>query len=218
MRKERFLILLFVILIYIIIDPILSPYPFGNQIIHLVSLLLFFSSINAISDTRRRFVAAVLLFACSVVAQLATLAAAPGFYNVLGRSLEFAFSAAFFSYAGLLIIGYVLKEGDVTRDKIAAAVCVYLILGIVWGEFYGLTETLDPGALGGLGDPASQGSGTVFYYSFVTLTTIGYGDITPQSPVTRSLAIVEGFTGQIYLAVMIARLVGLYTSRSSRKA
>lgn len=215
--KERFTILLFVLLVYTIINPILSPYPFGSRVIDLSAILLFFSCIYAISDNRKHFAIAVILFALSALAKSSIFAAGTGDYRVLIRSLDLVFSAGFFGYTGLLILGYVLKDGKVTRDKIAAAVCVYLILGIIWSMFYVLAETLDPGAMGGSGLSSMRTMESAVYYSFITLTTVGYGDVVPVSPVAHSLAMVEGIVGQIYLAVMIARLVGLYTRDSALK-
>lgn len=216
-RKERFLILLVSFLAFIILDPILSPYPFGGRVLEIAGVILFFSCINAISDTKRRFVIAVLLFACSVLAKLAIHVTVEGYFNILSRSFDFSISSVFYLYSGYLMTIYVLSEGKVTRDKIAAAICVYLILGVIWGMFYGLAETLDPGALGGIVDVGSRGTGSAVYFSYITLTTLGYGDITPVSPTTRALAIVEAIAGQIYIAVMIARLVGLHTTYSVRK-
>lgn len=215
MRKERFLILLFSLLGYIIIDPILSPYPFGAGTIEVAGLLLFFSCIYAISDTKKHFTIAVGLFTCSILAKALINFMDSGDHILYIRASDFVISACFYGFAGFLILGYVMKEGKVTRDKIAAAICVYIILGVVWGLFYGLTETLDPGALGGGINAGLRNTGSAVYYSFITLTTVGYGDITPVSQVARSLAIVEGLAGQIYLAVMIARLVGLYTTHST---
>jgi hypothetical protein len=114
----------------------------------------------------------------------------------------------------------------VTRDKIAAALCVYILLGLMWGLAYSLLEFLHPGTFsfssGPLAAPVAEGTGlrdigfilderpSFSYFSFVTMTTLGYGEITPLTQPARSLCVLEAITGQFFLAVLIARLVGMH--------
>jgi hypothetical protein len=102
-----------------------------------------------------------------------------------------------------------LPPRPVTRERIQGSVAVYLLLGLTWASAYELLHILRPEAWTGAASeaPISQ---TWIYYSFVTLTTMGYGDITPVHPVARSLAILEAVTGQLYLAITLARLVALH--------
>ena len=107
----------------------------------------------------------------------------------------------------VVILMLVVRRGPVTRQRIEGAVAVYVLLGLTWAQAYELLALLHPGAFGGaVGGPASP---AWIYYSFVTLTTMGYGDITPVHPLARSLAILEALTGQLYLAILVARLVSL---------
>ncbi len=82
---------------------------------------------------------------------------------------------------------------------------MYLLLGFIWAHAYELVALWHPGAFAG----AVDGSLPWTYYSFVTLTTVGYGDITPVHPLARAVAVLEALTGQLYLAIMLARLVSL---------
>ena len=92
---------------------------------------------------------------------------------------------------------------------------VYLLLGLTWANAYAFLHQLHPDAFAGtLGEALI--SQTWIYYSFVTLTTVGYGDITPVHPVARSLAIGEALTGQLYLAITLARLVSLRVSARAK--
>ena len=97
----------------------------------------------------------------------------------------------------------------ICRPADDGAGAVYLLLGLTWASAYELLHILRPEVWTGAASeaPVSQ---TWIYYSFVTLTTMGYGDITPVHPVARSLAILEAVTGQLYLAITLARLVALH--------
>jgi hypothetical protein len=107
-----------------------------------------------------------------------------------------------------VVLAKVMRPGMVTSNRIQGAVAAYLLLGLVWAGAYELVALNDPAAFVGLGDrpgPTAQW----IYYSLVTLTTMGYGDITPVNPLARSLAASEALTGQLYLAILISRLVAL---------
>jgi voltage-gated potassium channel len=103
----------------------------------------------------------------------------------------------------------VLFSGPVDWNKIIGSFCVYLLLGIIWATLYMMLAALRQGAFNGL--PAGSWHETLpslLYFSFVTLTTVGYGDITPISPLAHFLALMEAVIGQFYLAVLVASLVG----------
>ena len=114
----------------------------------------------------------------------------------------------------LVVVSSVLRAGTVTRHQIEGAIAAFLLLGVAWANAYEWLALHDPSAFRGLGAAdAMQWP----YYSFVTLTTVGYGDITPVSPAARSLAVSEALTGQMYVAILISRLVSLsLLSKSSR--
>jgi ion channel len=105
-----------------------------------------------------------------------------------------------------------VRVGD--REHLYAGLSAYLLAGLFFGVFYWGLERTWPGSLAipGEGVQSNVSLAVTIYYSFVTLTTLGYGDIVPRSEVARGLAILEAVAGQLYLAVMIARLVSLYTA------
>lgn len=105
-----------------------------------------------------------------------------------------------------IIITRIFQNGPITFHRIEGAIAVYLLLGLAWAYAYQLIAYLDPVAFSGA-VTASGGFSSWTYFSFVTLATLGYGDISPLNPVARSLATAEGITGQLYLAILIARLV-----------
>jgi hypothetical protein len=113
---------------------------------------------------------------------------------------------------------FALGARAVDREHLYAALSAYLLAGVFFGVFYWVIEDTWPGSFAIPGDGA-QGNFSLtgaLYYSFVTLATLGYGDIVPRSEVARGLAIIEAVAGQLYLAVMIARLVSLYASRERK--
>jgi hypothetical protein len=108
----------------------------------------------------------------------------------------------------LVLLTQIFRHGRVTRVRIQGAIAVYLLFGVGWAHAYHITALLHPGSFT---FPAGEipGVGDWIYFSFVTLTTVGYGDITPVLPTARTLATAEALAGQLYLAVMIARLVAM---------
>ncbi|MGA1540066.1 MAG: potassium channel family protein [Chthoniobacterales bacterium] len=121
-------------------------------------------------------------------------------------------AALFFLVLGWLILGRVFRSGGINIYRIYGAIAVYLILGILWADFYVLIYLLEPEAF--YFNPATQYGeppiSELIYFSFTTLTTVGFGDIVPVHPLARSLATFEALVGQLYPAVLLARLVTLY--------
>jgi len=96
------------------------------------------------------------------------------------------------------------------------SISIYLLFGMTWAVFYAVLYYVQPGAFnfGGPHPPVQQVFPVLFYFSMTTISTIGFGDITPLTLQARYAAVAEGITGQFYLAILVARLVGLYMSRS----
>jgi voltage-gated potassium channel len=126
--------------------------------------------------------------------------------------VSYGLGVIFFAFAVGTLLSYVLRDEKVTGDKIYGAICVYLFIGLIWGLLFSLLEGLQPGSFSGqTPTPRIEPDPSVLiYYSFITLSTVGYGDIVPISPPARSFAYLEGIIGQFYLAVLVARLVGLH--------
>ena len=108
---------------------------------------------------------------------------------------------------------HLLLSGPITINKIIGAICIYLLIGLNWSVFYLFINLVNPDSFHGL---TSNAIGIQFsellYYSYVTITTLGYGDITPAKPIARTLAYLEAIVGQFYVAVLVAWLVGMYLS------
>jgi hypothetical protein len=125
--------------------------------------------------------------------------------------------------ASVLIVQSLFSAATLKFDSILGAVCGYLFLGLGWAVLYSLIEGFQPGSfdispkLVSNGEPARPLPQVLTYYSFVTLTTVGYGDISPVSTATRTLAWIEALTGQFYLAVIVAGLVSVLAAKGERE-
>jgi hypothetical protein len=129
------------------------------------------------------------------------------------RALAAVMRAGSFAYATVLIVQHTLRAEKVTANTIAAAACAYLLTGMTWANLYEILELLRPGSFAIPSSwhiPPSRDPSFAFqYFSFTTLTTVGYGDIHPTTVRAGGLAIGEAVVGQLYVAIMIARLVSL---------
>ena len=133
----------------------------------------------------------------------------------------------FLLYTTVAVLLSVFAEETVTMDTLSAALCVYLLMGYIWGSLYGLIYLLAPSGFHlptGWTPAKEQGIATdvplnlMVYFSFTTLTTLGYGDVMPIGGSARAAVILEAVLGQFYLAVLVARLVGLHIADRRRES
>lgn len=143
--------------------------------------------------------------------------------SVMGEQFQWGFSSLadlfimliFFIGAAYSAATRVLLKGDVNINKIVGAFAVYLLLGMIWAMLYLIVLDFSPTAFNGIEYLNWEDSFTdATYLSYVTLTTLGYGDITPAEPISRVLVYLEAIVGVFYMAVVIASLIG---SRSGRR-
>ena len=129
--------------------------------------------------------------------------------------LQFASTLAICGFL-IVAISHTLKQvlfgTEMNVNRLVGAICVFLLLGIIWSFAYSLLELALPGSFSGFDgqDPGSDSSW--LYFSFVTLTTLGYGDITPETATARTLSFMQAVVGQFYIAVLVAGLVSAYIS------
>jgi Ion channel len=174
----------------------------------LLSLILL-SGIAAVSDHRRQYltvaVAAGVAIMIRFTAWLVPLDTISGLLDVTAL-LSLAILG---TVVGIKVFG----TGRATFDRILGAVALYILIGVVWAEAYQLVNSHMTLAYAGISHESARGDrATWLYFSFVTLTTVGYGDITPVAHIARSLAILEALIGQLYPAIVLARLVSLHVA------
>jgi hypothetical protein len=183
-NPRRHLFLLIALLFIFILSPFVLPFYYGPTIMNVVGAVVLLSATYAVSG-RRLF----LIIAAHTSAVLLI-----GFFAVA-------------------ILVSVLGSGRVTADKIYGAICAYLLLGYAWAFAYSVIEEIQHGSFATLGPATNDIVSRVMqmrYFSFVTLATVGYGDVVPRMPLARTVALLEAMVGQFYLVALIGRLVGLH--------
>ena len=209
--------LLFWLFAYIVVNPFLSEIPYSQYIIQLLlSFVLIFSLFTV--DRRKK------LLSLSIILLVLTLTF--HWLAILGI-VQFSQPVSYWIlvfYLGTLVYSFytvIVTADRVTLRLISATLCLYLIIGLFWGAIYTLLESLVPGSFGGgLLDQAHSSDQIMeifTYFSFITLTTLGYGDITPQTMGAGALCQAEAIVGQFYIAVLLAYLVGMYSSERRAK-
>jgi len=199
-RKARFYPTLLVLLILLLA---LQPYAHVAEglLVQLAFAGLLLTGLAA-AASRRRLLAVGLVLGVPAVALLFVPGGVP---TVAGGVLGIAMLV----FICFVILRSMFKHPVVSPGTVSAALVVYLTFGVIWAEAYWLVEYFYPNSFAGLTGPgATEAQRDLFYYSYVTLTTLGYGDISPVSPQARSLAITEAIVGQLYLVVMVTGLVG----------
>jgi hypothetical protein len=209
-RTRRFIWLLGATVVLILLYPYLEDTAFGAELGGLVALGVVVIGVVAVRPHRYTFwVATALGIATAALAIWALVTRTRG--NPL---VEGAF-VSFYAVITLSVFIEVIQVRQVGWDTIFGALAVYLLIGLTFGSLYDLVETLRPGSFQWNVDAAQAHIGfrQLLFFSFMTLTTIGYGDITPVTTQTQSFAIVEGVMGTFYVAVLVARFVGIYARR-----
>ena len=203
--------LLLALVVVVLVFPLLHRTPGTRLILHSLISLLFLTATLAVFPTRRLRVVAVVLGTPTLLG-LWTGYLLPGVARVPAGVTFHVFAAGFFVFTIGVILQSLHHEKEVTADSVYGAFCGYLLAGLAFGNVFNVLELLEPGSFQGdafvreVSDERRHFLLT--YFSFITLTTVGYGDITPGSDSVRGLAAVEAIVGQFYIAVLVAELIG----------
>ena len=206
-RNGRYAILFYSLLLTLAVAPLRRALRFPASFLELFLALNLLAAVVPIGSRKTRWVLLFfLVVACVVRGGTAWLALA-----ALGP-LSLALWTVVALLAAASALRFALGARAVDREHLYAALSAYLLAGIFFGVFYWVLERTWSGSfvVAGEGAQGQFSLAAAIYYSFVTLTTLGYGDIVPRSEAGRGLALIEAVAGQLYLAVMIARLVSLY--------
>ena len=211
--QERFLSLLIFIIAMIIVGPLVEEFIQLRILMDILWSAIFISAVYAVSQKKHHILIGVLL-------ALPMLGSIWAKYFVELKALVVVGSlcgAAFMLFIIIQMLIFIYSFREVTRDLIVGAAVVYLLMALMWMFIFVVVETLHPGSFNIPEGPNMEATRYFLYYSFVTLTTLGYGDITPATGLARSLCILEAVIGQLYLVVQVAWLVGVHVSQSMVK-
>lgn len=213
----RFSVLLISLCILFLIGPLVpGDQGFSDKLFGVEILVVLISCLRAVSRSRRFFLFMALFTLVNVV--LGSYELIESDDGALMGSVVLFIRFIYFVMVFFSIMHYVMDRSPVTADKICGAVSAYMIMGIAWAFVYALLYRGDPAAFRVPDDLLSSetvNSIWTLYFSFTTLTTLGYGDITPVLPAAQSYAIMEAAAGQMFVAVIIARLIALQITHRS---
>jgi hypothetical protein len=194
--------LVFIVFFVFILPPLGVVGIVGRLVVDIVFTLLLISGIASVSERKVVFVIVVGISIITLILRWS----ASFFYLPVVAVLDNIATIVVILLLCTILLARVFKKGPVTFRRIEGAIAAYLLLGISWAYAYQLIADSYPASFAGA-VTASTGISSWMYFSFVTLATLGYGDISPVHPIARSLATAEAITGQLYLAILIARLV-----------
>lgn len=197
------------ILLLFISTAFIEDVPNGRVIEGALLTIVLLSALVAVSSRRTLWIG-VALAALTLAGQWASIAGALGF-------LSWIYFLPALAFLGLVIgrlLHYVLGTSEVNIETLCASISGFLMIGLLWTMLYTLLGRVDPMAFQ-FSQPGQTMDGfDAFYFSFVTLSTIGFGDITPVSRVARMLAVMQAITGMFYVAILISRLVSIHAAKA----
>jgi hypothetical protein len=198
----------------------LYPLMMGGLIARILGMLIVFGILIfgtfVASESRLQWTICGALVVLSLISQAAWFVT----QNSRIEAVMMSLFSIFCLYTAIVILRHVLAFGPLYADRVHAALSVYILLALAWAGAYAMLEIVQPGAFSipaAFGHNPAEPKGmnllmTMFHFSMTTLTSTGYGDITPLAPFARSLSTLEQLIGVFYVAVLISRLIGLYPS------
>lgn len=221
-RRSRFTVLLAALAVNILTAPIVATIQterrqnLGEVIVLLSFALMLLITVLAVQP-RHRLLWIVTGFA-AVTLVVSWVGLVSGHHSA--RLAKAVLSAGFTGMVAILTLRHVFVQRIITYDVLAASLCAYLLLGVAWSSAYGAIDILVPGSFhvidDGFGAFHEKGVGAAtrrLYFSFVTILTLGYGDVVPVGSIARLSAVMETFCGQVLMVVLVARLVGVLVSQ-----
>ncbi|HML96756.1 MAG TPA: ion channel [Thermodesulfobacteriota bacterium] len=211
-RVRRFSYLAKSLVLLIIAYPYLEANTLDQIILTLLTIMVMIAAIIAVSKRRRDYIIMAVLSLPWFVSLIVNLPLFELDGGVIIRK-EIVFAVLLFFYTTISIFIHLIRSREVTTEILFAAVCVYLLIGLSWAALYVLIELVTPGSFVDTSGHLAMTPPRYLFFSFVTLTTVGYGNIIPATDQARSIAVIEAIVGQLYITIMVARLVGLHISK-----
>jgi hypothetical protein len=225
-RERKYLVLLLLLVFVLAMQPLAHGFLVGLVLFDVLASLIVLSVFLIVFERRQERLVALLIALPAVAVNWAGYSLA-GDPRVAAVVIYNGLVALFLAFAVTVILRGLFQQRVLRADHLLGGFCGYLLAGAAWGNLYLLVHILLPGAFSVKSELAAQLADEnsrrflFHYFSFITLTTVGYGDITPVHPVAATLATVEAVFGQLYVAVIVAQLIGLKlaqtVSRDERK-
>lgn len=212
LRSKRFGYLAKSLVILILAYPYLEVNLTGQLLLTVITIFVMMFLLFAVSDRKRSIVIALIFALPWFISLIVNFPLFESSGTVFVRK-EIVFAVLLFSYTTFNIFMHLLRSREVTSEILFASVCVYLLIGLTWAAFYILIDFLYPHSFIDTSRNIPIDAPRILFFSYITLTTVGYGTLTPDSDPARSLALLEAIIGQLFLAIMVARLVGLHISK-----
>jgi hypothetical protein len=203
-----------------VLAPGLTGGRFMGLLLDLLMCAVLLAGLRAARPDRWALAVASILIVADLISHLASV-------YIPDRAefaLHYGVTLLVLGFATRTILSMIVRDSQVTLETLKAAVCVYLLIGLIWVYIFALIDLAIPGSFlirrdaeGDRFDPllVSAAFPKLLYFSYATLTTLGYGDILPLSGPARTFSYLEAIVGQVYLTVLIARLVGMHITQSS---
>lgn len=207
--------LLVALVLLVISAPFVEKLSFGTAVEAVLLTLVFLSGVLAVGGRRRTLIWAIVLVAPALTAKWA-IHLNPN----IAQEIFIGSGIVFVGFVAFHLFRFILTAPRVNSEVLCAGAATYITLALLWAFAYALLARLDPGAFVFSVPPPDQPMKgfTPIYFSFITLSTVGYGDITPATGSARMLAMTEAVSGTFYVAVVIARLVSLYSTAAPVEA
>ena len=217
----RFTVLLTSIMLLLITQPLFAGHAYAQNIATITILLVLLAALYAFRALRIYFIVALVLIVPAIGCRVVLIFTATFAIEMLATIS----SCLFLAVTVVALVSRLFVVTSVTLDTISAAICAYLLTGVAFAYAFAGVELRHPGSFGnalfqgpaGGVAPLLASFHSLIYYSFVCLTTTGFGDIAPVSEGARSLSVMESVLGQFYMAILIARLVSLQVAQSMIK-
>ena len=206
--------LLIALAVLLISAPFVEELEGGHLILSVLFSLVLLAAMFAVADRQRSLIIALILVIPAITARWVTYFRP----NLLHPSVFLVCALVLLAFVIGHLLLFALRAPVVSAEVLCASIAAYLMLGLTWTVAYWLVDQVTPGGAFSFntgGDMQSMNGFNGIYFSFITLSTVGYGDITPVSRTARWLAAMEAMTGLLYVAVLIARLVSLYSKTKS---
>jgi len=210
-RENNFSYLAVGLLLLLFLGGLLEYLPgdIGPRIVQAGTVAIVFISAWSARGVRSRLVANII-----IVLVMGLMVAGGALLDMAGFSYIHLFILlCFFLWTTWLVAQQVLFTGSITSNDIVGAICIYMLLGLIWAILYLFIAQAVPESFNGLSQASWQENFSAgVYFSFVTITTLGYGDISPILPLARSLVVMEAIVGVFYMAILVASLIGVRMS------